>query len=69
MPRKVEQPMIESPECSRCGSLLVGASTPRGGRARNKPFPDHSTGYCAVCHIGFTKIDGLWAATPAALWQ
>lgn len=60
--------MIESPECFRCGSLLVGASTPRGGTARrNKPFPDQSTGYCAICHIGLTKIDGLWAATRTAL--
>lgn len=33
------------------------------------PFPDDSTGYCEICHIGVTKIDGLWAATPTALSQ
>jgi len=44
--------------------LIVGASTPQGGAARKRPFPDRSTGYCTNCHIGLTKIDGVWAPTP-----
>jgi hypothetical protein len=58
--------MKELPECSHCGLLVDGAATPRGGSARNQPFPERSTGYCVNCHIGLTKIDGVWAATPAA---
>jgi len=57
--------MRELPECPRCGLLVDGAATPRGRSARNQPFPERSTGYCVNCHIGLTKIDGLWAATPA----
>jgi hypothetical protein len=59
--------MREFPQCPRCNVALVGASTPQGRRARNKPFPDRSTGYCAGCHIGVTKINGVWATTPTAL--
>ena len=55
--------MREFPECPRCSLLLVGARTPQGGAARNRPFPDRSTGYCANCHFGLTKIHGVWAAT------
>lgn len=55
--------MRELPACPRCSLLLVGASTPRGGAAVNQPFPDHSTGYCDNCHIGLTKLLGVWAAT------
>jgi hypothetical protein len=59
--------MTEIPECPRCSRLLVSATTPLGGRARNRPFPDRSTGYCTGCHIGVTKIKGAWVATPVAL--
>ena len=59
--------MTELPECPRCDQLLVGASTPQGGAARNRPFPERSTGYCMNCHFGLTKIDGVWAATPVRL--
>lgn len=59
--------MREFPQCPRCNVVLVGASTPQGGRARNRPFPDRSTGYCAGCHIGVTKINGIWSATPTDL--
>jgi hypothetical protein len=55
--------MRESPECPRCDLLLDGVATPRGRAARNS-FPERSTGYCINCHIGLTKIDGVWAATP-----
>jgi hypothetical protein len=54
----------ELPVCPRCDLLLDGVATPRGGAARNGPFPERSTGYCINCHIGLTKIDGVWAATP-----
>ena len=57
--------MREFPQCPRCSVVFIGASTPQGGRARNKPFPERSTGYCATCHIGLTKINGVWAATVA----
>jgi hypothetical protein len=56
--------MREFPECPRCGLLLDGASTPQGSASRNRPFPERSTGYCTDCHIGLTKIHGVWAATP-----
>ncbi len=56
--------MKEIPECPRCGLLLAGASTPQGGVSRNRPFPDRSTGYCVNCHIGVTKIRGIWGPTP-----
>ena len=56
--------MKELPECPRCGELLAGASTPRGGFPRKGAFPDGSSGYCVNCHIGLTKIQGVWAATP-----
>ena len=59
--------MRELPECPRCGLLLVGAVTPQGGAARRQPFPEGSSGYCMTCHIGVTKIHGLWAATPVGL--
>ena len=59
--------MRELPECPRCSLLLVGAGPPRGGAARHRPFPDLSTSYCANCHIGLTKIGGVWAATRTAL--
>ena len=58
--------MREYPECPRCHDALSGTSTPSGGRSRNRPFPDRSTGYCSTCHIGLTKIDGLWGPTPVA---
>ncbi len=57
--------MRELPECPRCGLLLDGAATPGGRSARKQPFPEGSTGYCLNCHIGLTKIDGVWAASPA----
>lgn len=60
--------MSEFPACPRCNLLLDGVSTPRGGVAGNRPFPDRSTGYCVNCHLGMTKVDGVWAATPVALW-
>lgn len=56
--------MREYPQCPRCLVALVGASTPAGGRSRNRPFPDQSTGYCDTCHRGLTKMDGIWAASP-----
>ena len=58
--------MTEFPQCPQCSLPLVGASTPQGARARNKPFPERSTGYCGDCHIGVTKINGVWVATPVA---
>jgi len=54
----------EIPECPSCGQLLAGASTPHGGFPRKGPFPDRSTGYCVNCHLGLTKIEGVWARTP-----
>lgn len=58
--------MREYPQCPRCLEALTGASTPGGGRSRNRPFPDQSTGYCMTCHIGLRKIDGVWAPSPLA---
>lgn len=60
--------MSALPQCPRCRDPLVGASTPRGRRARgNKPFPEGSMGYCSSCHIGLTKMNGVWAAVAVAL--
>jgi hypothetical protein len=58
--------MRELPACPRCDLLLDGVATPRGRAARHRAFPERSTGYCIGCHIGLTKIDGLWAATPVS---
>jgi hypothetical protein len=59
--------VTEFPECPRCSLLLAGVSTPKGGPAGRRPFPDRSSGYCTNCHIGLTKIGGVWAPTPTAM--
>ena len=61
--------MKELPQCSRCGLLVDGAASPRGRAPRDRPFPERSTGYCVHCHVGVTKIDGVWAATPTGFPQ